>query len=83
VLSVRHILIVVGIGILALGFLQLFLKSFQVEGSLLLRSLFLLFQFREVEILRRTEGRRRYISRWSGCARAIVTLRQGANISRR
>jgi hypothetical protein len=82
VLSVGHILIVVRIGVLALGFLQLFLKSFQVECSLLLGRLFLLFQLGKVKILRGTNGRRRYVGRWSGCTRAIIALRQGVNIDR-
>lgn len=82
VLPIRDVLLLVSVGVLALRLLQLFLKGFQVEGSLLLRSLFLLFQFREVEILRDIKGSSRCISRWSGCAGAIVTLTQSANISR-
>ena len=82
VLPIRDVLLLVSIGVLALRFLQLFLKGFQVKGSLLLRSLFFLFQFREVEILWGTEGSRLYVGRRCGRAGALVALRQGSNISR-
>ena len=74
-LSIGHILVIVGIGVLALRFLQHLLKGFQVEGSFLLRGLFLLFQIRKVEILRGADGRRRRVGRRGGCARAFITLK--------
>src|SRR5713226_641374 len=75
VIPIRDILLLVSFGIFALRFLYLFLEGFQVEGSLLLRALFLLFQIREVEILRGTKGGSMCASRWSGCAGTFVTLR--------
>jgi hypothetical protein len=53
-LSVRNVLVLVSVGVLALRFLQLLLESFQVEGCLFLGRLFLLFQIGKVEILRNT-----------------------------
>ena len=54
--TVRNVLVLICVGVLALRFLQFLLESFQVEGCLFLGRLFLLFQIRKVEILRNPGG---------------------------